>query len=166
MERIMTERAYASAVLARLLLILLSGGAWFDLCAQAPTAQRLSVDGGAALQRIINSAHHLTLCWPDFSPYQGEVKEFYTRTGGTLGWVRDRRPTPQARAMIVLFGESDHKGLAPEDYDASRWPVRLQKPNGSPNDVDLANFDAALTVSAMRYIRALHDERDRKQCNC
>ena len=44
----------------------------------------------------------------------------------------------------------------PEDYDASRWTSRVQKLQSSPSDTDLANFDAAMTVSAMRYIRALH----------
>ena len=32
----------------------------------------------------------------------------------------------------------------------------MQKLQSSPSDTDLANFDAAMTVSAMRYIRALH----------
>jgi L,D-transpeptidase YcbB len=155
-ESTMTKRAQASAVLAGLLMILLSGGAWLDLRAQAPAGQMLNADGAEALQRIINSGHHPDLGWSDFPPYQAEVKEFYTRTGGTLGWVKDRKPTPQATAMIALFGQSDHKGLVPEDYDVSRWPARLQKLKASPGDVDLANFDTALTVSTMRYIRALH----------
>ena len=120
------------------------------------SGQKLSGEGQAELQRIIDSAHHPDLRWPDFPPYQAEVKDFYARTGLTLGWIRDRKPTPQAQAMISLFAQSDHKGLVPEDYDASRWPARVQKLQGSANDADLANFDAAMTVSAMRYIRALH----------
>ncbi len=35
----------------------------------------------------------------------------------------------------------------------------MQKLQASPSDTDLANFDATLTVSAMRYLRALHVER-------
>ena len=120
-----------------------------------PSGQRLNSDGQAELQRIIGSAHHPGLRWPDFAPYGDEVKDFYVRTGSAPGWVRDRRPTPQAEAMIVLFLQSDHKGLVPEDYDASRWQARLQKLS-SANDVELADFDVAMTVSAMRYIRALH----------
>ena len=58
--------------------------------------------------------------------------------------------------MIGLFTAADHKGLAPEDYDASRWPARVQKLQSSPTDSDLANFDAAMTISTMRFIRALH----------
>jgi L,D-transpeptidase YcbB len=90
------------------------------------------------------------------SPYQAEVKEFYTRTGGTLGWVQNRKPTSQALGMIALFIESGDKGLVPEDYDALRWPARVQKLQASPSDTDLANLDATLTVSSMRFIRAPH----------
>ena len=49
------------------------------------------------------------------------------------------------------------KGLTPEDYDASRWSSRLNALKSAPGDATtVANFDAALTVSAMRYISDLH----------
>ena len=131
-------------------------GAVIESRSQAPAGQTLDEMGKAALQKIIDTAHHPDLAWPDFPLYQAEVKEFYTRTDGTLGWVQHREPTSQALQMIALFIESDNKGLVPEDYDASRWPVRVQKLQASPSDTDLANFDAALTVSSMRFIRALH----------
>ena len=124
--------------------------------AEELAGQKLNAEGSAALQHILNAGQHPDLRWPDFTSYQAEVKEFYMRTGGTLGWVRGDRPTPQATAMIALFADSDNKGLVPEDYDASRWPARLQKLSGSASDTDLASFDAAMTVSAMRYVRALH----------
>ena len=58
--------------------------------------------------------------------------------------------------MIGLFNAAADKGLAPEGYDASRWPAPLQALAAKTSDSDLANFDAALTVSTMRYVRALH----------
>ncbi len=123
---------------------------------QAPAAQALDSSGQAALQKVIDSAHHPDLHWRDFPPYQQEVKEFYTRTGGALAWVQNRKPTSQALQMIALFTQSGDKGLVPEDYDASMWPKRVQMLQAAPSDTDLANFDAAMTVCAMRYIRALH----------
>lgn len=123
---------------------------------QAPAAQALDSSGQAALQKVIDSAHHPDLHWPDFPPYQQEVKEFYTRTGGALGWVQNRKPTSQALEMIALITQSGDKGLVPEDYDASMWPKRVQMLQAAPSDTDLANFDAAMTVCALRYIRALH----------
>ena len=145
-----------STVLASIAAVICLFGAVTESRCQVPAAQRLDRQGQAALQNIIDTAHHPDLAWPDFPPYQAEVKDFYARTGGTLGWVQNRKPTSQALQMIALFIESDNKGLVPEDYDASRWPVRVQKLQASPSDTDLANFDAALTVSSMRFIRALH----------
>jgi hypothetical protein len=39
----------------------------------------LHVNGQAALHRIIQSAHDPDLRWPDFPPYQAEVKDFYDK---------------------------------------------------------------------------------------
>ena len=131
-------------------------GAQVETQGSAVAGQKLNADGEAALERIIGSAHHPDMHWPDFPPYQAEVKGFYQRTGGTLGWVRDSTPTPQSAMMIRLFADSEQEGLVPEDYDASLWPARLAKLQGPTSDTDLASFDAAMTVSTMRYIRALH----------
>ena len=124
--------------------------------AQNPASQPLGPQGSAALQTMINSANDPDLRWPDFAPYQAEIKEFYTRSGGNAAWLQNRKPTAQATAMIAMFAAADHKGLVPDDYDASRWPARLQKLQASATDVDLANFDLAMTVCTMRYVRALH----------
>jgi L,D-transpeptidase YcbB len=145
-----------SMFFAVLLLVAWTTGTWVEVRAQAPSGQKVNADGAATLQRILDSAHHPDLRWPDFPPYQAEVKDFYRRAGSTLGWLRDGKPTLQAQVMIGLFAQSDRKGLVPEDYDASRWQARLQKLQGSPSDSDLASFDAAVTVATMRYIRALH----------
>ena len=150
----MRRRVRTSVLISSLLTMCLIGSG-IEMRAQA-SGQRLNAEGQAELRRIIDSAHHPDLRWPDFPPYKAEVNDFYSRTGLTLGWVRDRKPTPQAQAVIGLFVQSDHKGLVPEDYDASRWPARIQMLQESVNDTELANFDAAMTVAVMRYIRALH----------
>ncbi len=63
--------------------------------------------------------------------------------------------------MIELLQNAEAKGLDPEDYDSSRWQGRLlklgqHKVDQKPSEQDLVSFDTALTVSAMRYIRAIH----------
>jgi hypothetical protein len=55
-----------------------------------------------------------------------------------------------------MFQRAAEKRLVPEDYDASLWSDRLSRLKASPADADLAKFDAALTVSLMRYVRALN----------
>jgi L,D-transpeptidase YcbB len=55
-----------------------------------------------------------------------------------------------------VLEHANSRGLDPEDYDASRWLARLAKLTQSPSEQDFASFDTALTVSAMRYVRAVH----------
>jgi murein L,D-transpeptidase YcbB/YkuD len=76
-------------------------------------------------------------------------------------------PTAQARQMIALFEHADQKGLSAEDYDRGRWGPRLEKlkpATGKPRQADAAQFDVALTVSAMRYISDLHIGKVNPNC--
>ncbi len=62
------------------------------------------------------------------------------------------------------FSNAAQKGLAPEDYDASRWEQRVQALETirrAHDDSDnaqntVAQFDVAMTISAMRYLADLH----------
>jgi murein L,D-transpeptidase YcbB/YkuD len=122
-------------------------------------AEQLGVDGRTYLRTLMESGRLVDSRWPDFSDYRGDVTKFYGGYGGALPWVTGMQATPQAQAMIAVLQSSVEKGLSPEDYDSSRWARRLAllKPAiRDPKDEDIVNFDAALTVSAMRYISALH----------
>ena len=73
-----------------------------------------------------------------------------------MAWTEDGLPTAISRAVIEALIAADLKGLDPEDYDGPRWSSRileLQKQCASARD--LARFDLALTISAMRYISDL-----------
>jgi murein L,D-transpeptidase YcbB/YkuD len=74
----------------------------------------------------------------------------------TPAWVRDGQATPQAIAVISALENSQQKGLSPEDYDASHWPEQLAALKAAPGNADtVAQFDAALTISAMKYLSNL-----------
>jgi murein L,D-transpeptidase YcbB/YkuD len=93
----------------------------------------------------------------DFSDYRQQVQQLYTATNYAPVWVRDGRATTQAQAVIAALESSQQKGLNPEDYDASQWPLRLHALQAAPGDAaTVAHFDAALTVGAMRYVSDLH----------
>ncbi len=96
-----------------------------------------------------------TLRWPDFSDYAPLVQSFYAGRNWEQAWIDGHKTTTQADQLIKLFQASASKGLDPEDYDASRWPSRVAH-LASASDADLAQFDLAMTVTAMRYISALH----------
>jgi murein L,D-transpeptidase YcbB/YkuD len=102
------------------------------------------------------------LRWPNFEDYRSEIKAFYQPFDDAPAWTAGDKPSPQALAMIGLFQDAEKKGLRSEDYDSSRWGERLARlapSNGKAATRDIACFDLALTVSAMRYISDLHNGR-------
>ena len=122
----------------------------------APAGQTFSASGVPALHVIVDSGRNADLRWPDFTPYRTDVAKLYETSGYSLLWVQNGRVRPQGPAVIELLQNADAKGLDPEDYDGSRWQGRILKLGQKPSEQDLASFDTALTVSAMRYIRAVY----------
>src|SRR5713101_7450051 len=127
---------------------------------QAPTPpQQLSAEGQAALRAIVQAGYLAEMRWPDFSDYRKHLVKFYDSYGYSVPWVRGMQPTPQAQAVIALLLKADQKGVSAEDYDGSRWNARLAKLKPvakRPTEEDALRFDAAITVSVMRYISDLH----------
>jgi L,D-transpeptidase YcbB len=122
----------------------------------AVAGQTLSASGVSALHGIVDSGRNADLRWPDFIPYKAEVAKLYATSGYSLLWVQNGSVRPQGLAVIQLLQNAGAKGLDAEDYDGSRWQSRLLKLGQKPSEQDLVSFDTALTVSAMRYIRAIH----------
>jgi L,D-transpeptidase YcbB len=118
--------------------------------------QTLSVSGVPALHAIVDSARNADLRWSEFTPYKTEVAKLYESNGYSLLWIQNGRVRPQGLAVIELLQNANARGLDPEDYDGSRWQSRLVKLDQKPSEQDLVSFDTALTVSVMRYIRAIH----------
>ncbi len=85
------------------------------------------------------------------------LQELYASGNDAPVWVSNGQPTPQAIAVIQGLKSSQQKGLNPGDYDASRWPERLERLKNHPGDAaTVAHFDADLSVNAMRYLSDLH----------
>jgi murein L,D-transpeptidase YcbB/YkuD len=122
----------------------------------ALAGQTLAASGVSPLHGIVDSGRNADLRWPDFTPYKTEVAKLYETNAYSLLWVQNGHVRPQGMAMIELLQNADAKGLDPEDYDGSRWQGRLLKLGQKPSEQDLVSFDTALTVSTMRYIRAIH----------
>lgn len=116
----------------------------------------LSPSGISALHGIVDSAHNADLRWPDFPFYKTEVGNLYGMDDYSLVWVQNGRMRPQGVAVIELLKTANTKGLEPEDYDGPQWQARLLKLNQGASEQDIVAIDTALTVSAMRYLRAIH----------
>jgi murein L,D-transpeptidase YcbB/YkuD len=139
--------------------ILVQGEAIPSLLAAPPdvfVGQSLSPAGVSALRGIVDSARNADLRWSDFTPYKAEFAKFYETNSYSLAWVQNGRVRSQGLAVIELLQNANAKGLDPEDYDGSRWQGRILKLGQKPSEQDLVSFDTALTVSTMRYIRAIH----------
>jgi L,D-transpeptidase YcbB len=121
--------------------------------------QTLTPAGISALHAIADSAHHPDLRWPDFTPYKTEFTKFYEINGYTLSWFRNSELRPDGLALIEALRNANSRGLEPEDYDGPRWTERIAKLGKTPPEQELVSFDSALTISTMRYIRAVHAGR-------
>ncbi len=109
----------------------------------------------AMLRQIAASGRLADLRHPDFSDYRLHVQNFYESTGYAPAWVRGRHPAPQAFNIAGVLEKAGDKGLDAEDYDGSRWTARLAH-FPAASETEVARFDAALTVSTLRYISDLH----------
>jgi murein L,D-transpeptidase YcbB/YkuD len=120
------------------------------------TASQPNSDAFADNIKPIVAAKRLqVLHWPDYADYQPLVQTFYDDRNYEIAWSRDYKPTDAAKGFIEAFKTAQMKGLFPEDYDASLWDGRVQKLAGK-NEDDVATYDAAMTVSVMRFISDLH----------
>jgi len=117
------------------------------------------VDAGAVAEKLhaltsgeTPSASHSA----NFIDDRQNAQSVYKAIQYSYAWVREGQATPQALAIISALENSRQKGLIPEDYDASQWPARLAALKAAPGNANtVAQFDAALTVSATRYLSNL-----------
>ena len=137
--------------------------------ARKATSPPNTTDYAGNVERLVGSSALANMRWPNYADDQAAVRKFYDDRDDELAWTRDGKPTAAATALLQLFQDAAKKGLNPEDYDAEaagagRWTVRLhrlaaiaQKKDDSEAAQDaVAQFDVAVTISAMRYLEDLH----------
>jgi L,D-transpeptidase YcbB len=143
MDNNLTQHHLPTAGARRLAVLVICLGAACAFAQASPPIEKLVDDG--ALPGMLR---------PDFRPYQASLREFYTPAAYAPAWFQGTKLSAQAESMIQLFENAWRKGLEPDDYDASRWSARrsaLERSGGAAT----ADFDLALTVSAMRYVSDL-----------
>jgi L,D-transpeptidase YcbB len=115
------------------------------------------------IQAVVAKKDLPGLRWPDYSDYKSFVTTFYDDRNNEIAWLRDLKPTIATSAFLQAFSNAGAKGLNPEDYDASRWPARLQQiarietthDTSTAAQDTVAQFDTYMTVCVMRYISDL-----------
>jgi L,D-transpeptidase YcbB len=131
-------------------LLLLIGGLASSLL--LPSHKAGPSVASSQLRRCLAEGRLAELRWPNFLNDRAAITRFYELGRFSPAWVRSGVPTPQALILIEDFEGAAAKGLNPEDYDAGRWNARLERlraADTSPSEI--ARFDLALTVSALRF---------------
>ncbi|HYE36056.1 L,D-transpeptidase family protein [Methylocaldum sp.] len=109
------------------------------------------------IQSLVKEGAHPKLRWGKFSDYQAQLEQLYHQNGLAPLWLRAGKPTPQAQSLVASLGEADDKGLNATDYDAEllgKWLSELNATTANPREI--ASFDVALSLSAMRYVSNLY----------
>ena len=98
-----------------------------EINAQAPPPTPAPVSPGvsARLHEIATAGTLASLSRPDFSDYRMHFQHAYETSNFAPLWLNGNQPTPQATAIIALLQNSVHKGLNPDDYDASALAGRV-----------------------------------------
>lgn len=94
---------------------------------------------------------------PDFGRDRALVDDVYKTAGDAPFWLDDDEPSKDARHAIAVLREADAHGLDPRDYDAAPLAEQAERlEHGRHSDAELAWFDVALTVAAVRLVSDLH----------
>jgi murein L,D-transpeptidase YcbB/YkuD len=136
-----------------------------SLCASSALAlnpPRTRTDAKAALQSLVKTGRHPDLHWPQFSDFRPDVEKLYADQGWLPLWFAGERPSAAAVDLIARLTACDSLGLDPADYDAE-WLTRtsdaLALQLDKPTADEVAHFDLALSVAAVRFVSALDGGR-------
>jgi murein L,D-transpeptidase YcbB/YkuD len=119
-------------------------------------AASLASPQNPSLQSLIERGRHPAIRWGRFPDVQEAALALYRGNGWEPLWLGNRRPIAEARALIDVLATANDRGLDPEDYDASQLAALLATLDRGGADREQAiRFDAALTIGALRFTRAL-----------
>jgi murein L,D-transpeptidase YcbB/YkuD len=123
-----------------------------------PRGQRLSDRGATKLRTLLNVAKLAAVGDERLTSFADDAQELYNSTDQSLVWVENRRPTAQAREILIRLQHAEEKGLDPEDYDGRFGGVRFAPPEipRHPSESDLIRFDVVLMLGTVRYLSDLH----------
>ena len=133
------------------------------------TSPANTTDYAGNVQRLDQVSTLQGMRWPNYADDLGNVQKFYNDRDNELAWTRDGKPTGAATELLQLFQDAAAKGLNPTDYDVDsagqgRWAPRLtrladiakKKDTSEAAQDAVAQFDVAMTISAVRYFQDLH----------
>jgi murein L,D-transpeptidase YcbB/YkuD len=109
------------------------------------------------IQSLLKEGTHPKLRWGKFPDYKAQLEQLYDQNGLLPLWLDEGKPTPQARELVESLAAANSKGLNAEDYDAEllgQWLSEFGERGANPREI--ASFDVALSLVAMRYVSNLY----------
>jgi murein L,D-transpeptidase YcbB/YkuD len=109
------------------------------------------------IQSLLKEGTHPKLRWGKFPDYKAQLEQLYHQNGLLPLWLDEGKPTPQARELVESLAGANSKGLNAEDYDAEllgQWLSEFGERGANPREI--ASFDVALSLVAMRYVSNLY----------
>lgn len=124
-----------------------------------PPVVQLPADSTVALVRETLQELRLPRArWPRIGDVAPALRPLYDSTATGPLWLRDGRPTPNARAAIRYLAQVETVGLSATDYDAlalDSLAAALAGDSGAANRTDRARFEATLGVAVARVLATL-----------
>jgi murein L,D-transpeptidase YcbB/YkuD len=115
-------------------------------------------DVAATVARVIGSAHHPQLRWPDIPDVAPTLKLLYDAEPDGLFWFAGRAPYPGLAGAVAGLALADEHGLDHADYDAralaESWAGVRDGTQAAP--AQRALLDLGLTASVARLLSAVH----------
>src|SRR5262245_6818216 len=102
-------------------------------------------DVAVIVDRVIGSANHPELRWPDISDVAPTLREVYASEADHLFWFTWDRPDPSLPAVVRGLALADEQGLGRSNYDADRLAKQWEEVKLGATPAQRALFDVALT---------------------
>lgn len=107
----------------------------------------------SALTAIVTGGAATAMRWPRIDDVAADVESVYVRREWAPLWSRAGIPTATARRLIAALQTIGERGLSAADYDADTLAALATRDALTP--LQRADFDAMLSVAALRAFRAL-----------
>ena len=123
-----------------------------------PVAPLPSTPLALGIQALLKEGVIAKLRFGQFPDFKAQLEALYQPTGYAPLWTRNGKAIPQAQKAIASLFKADDKGLNSADYEAdllNRWLAGINA-QASPSPQELSQFDAALSLSLMRYASNLY----------
>ena len=83
------------------------------------------------------------------------IQEVYSESQYKPIWIKDRKPSEKAKALVEVLNRAHEDGLHPEDYDA----LALFQKLGAGNDSTLADLEIHLSTTLVSFAQHMNSGR-------